>query len=93
MNIEENAKDKSEIDDHPFPFEKLCDFLSELNEETIDFISNDLRNIKLKAVLNDKTYFCDVLFYDDSPRVIVTLPFQVRLRVHRLHHIYISMKK
>ena len=79
MNIEENSIDNSENDNYPFPFDKLCNFLSDLNEESVDFISNDFRNVKLKAVIKDRTHLFDVLFYDDSPRVIVTLPFQVRL--------------
>ena len=78
MNIEENAKDNSENDNYSFPFDKLCDLLSDLNEKSVDFISNDFRNVKLKAVVNDRTHLFDVLFYDESPRVIVTLPFQVR---------------
>lgn len=78
MNIEENAKDNSENDNYSFPFDKLCDLLSDLNEKSVDFISNDFRNIKFKAVVKDRTHLFDVLFYDESPRVIVTLPFQVR---------------
>ena len=78
MNIEENAKDNSENDNYSFPFDKLCDLLTDLNEKSVDFISNDFRNIKFKAVVKDRTHLFDVLFYDESPRVIVTLPFQVR---------------
>ena len=78
MNIEENAKDNSENDNYSFPFDKLCDLLSDLNEANVDFISNDFRNVKLKAVVKDRTHLFDVLFYDELPRVIVTLPFQVR---------------
>ena len=77
LNIEENAKDNSENDIYSFPFEKLCDFLSDLDEEIVDSISNDFRNVKLKAVVKDRIHLFDVLFYEEFPSVIVTLPFQV----------------